>query len=129
MARGGLKRFAGALDSEVSSAIFAAGDVVKVEAQTSITNGAQSGRNHVPSVAPLPPNNDTGVLADNIEAVQTTPFTVEVSSNAPYSAYLEYGSSRMPARPFMGPALLLSRPKVEKLIAAAVTRAAKKAES
>jgi HK97 gp10 family phage protein len=48
---------------------------------------------------------------------------VEVSSNAPYSGHLEYGTSRMAARPFMGPAARKERANVVRLVTEAAKRA------
>lgn len=77
----------------VGKALFVAADEVKVEAQISLTTGAVSGKNHMPSKPGSAPNNDTGVLANNIEAVQVGPLKAEVSSNAPYAAIQEYGGT------------------------------------
>lgn len=121
-----LKRISGpTMEREVGKALFVAGNRIQVEAQISITTGAVSGKNHAPSRPGEPPNQDTGVLANNIETVQVEPLLVEVSSNAPYSAPLEFGSSRMAARPFMGPARDRKRKEVEQLIAKAVQRVTK----
>lgn len=120
-----LKRLTGGtFDREVGAALFAGADRIRVAAQISITTGAVSGSGHVPSTAPDPPNQDTGVLANNIEAAQTSdPLVVEVSSNASYSAPLEFGTSRMQARPFMAPARDKERQAVEDLVVRAVNRA------
>ena len=127
MGRGGLKNLIGNLDREVSKALFTAGEVVEAEAGRSITAGSMSGKNHLASAPGEPPNNDTGVLARNIETVQVEPFRVEVSSNAPYSAALEFGTSKMAARPFMSPAVQATRKKVQQIIADAVSRSTKSA--
>lgn len=58
------------------------------------------------------------MLANNIETVNKRPGVVEVSSNAFYSKYLEYGTSKMAARPFMRPA----RDKMEKPVRRFVQR-------
>lgn len=92
------------VEREVGSALFAAGNLIQVEAQISITTGAVSGAQHVPSKPGEPPKADTHRLADNIETLQVKPLVVEVSSNAPYSADLEWGTSKMGERPFMRPA-------------------------
>lgn len=119
-----LKRMSGPeLEQRVGAALFAAGNQIQVEAQISITTGAVSGKGHVPSKPGEPPNQDTGTLANNIETVQISPLKVEVSSNAPYAAYLEYGTSRMAERPYMRPAVERTRPKVLELIQLAVRRA------
>ena len=90
-----LKKLTGpAMIREVGQALFVGGQRIAVEAQLSITNGAVSGAKHVASLPGEPPNNDTGVLANNIETVQIAPLIVEVSSNAPYAGALEGGSER-----------------------------------
>lgn len=122
-----LKRLSGAgLEREVGKALFVGGNRIQVAAQISITAGAVSGKRHTPSAPGKPPNQDTGVLGNNIETVQIEPTLVEVSSNAPYSAALEFGTSRVAARPFMAPARDKERGDVEKLVADAVKRLAKR---
>lgn len=118
-----LKRISGpTMERQIGRALFAAGEAIQVEAQLSITRGAVSGKGHVPSRPGEAPNQDTGVLGNNIETVQKELLLVEVSSNAPYSAALEFGTSKMGARPFMQPASDKMRPEVEKLVTAAVKR-------
>lgn len=107
----------------VGAALHAAGEMIQVEAQISITAGSVSGKNHVPSLPGEPPNNDTGVLANNIETARKAPLVVEVSSNAPYAAALEYGTSKMAARPYMRPARDKKIPEVRALIVKAVNAA------
>ena len=46
----------------------------------------------------------TGRLRGSIVARQLGPAKWEVSAEAPYSAFVEYGTSRTPARPFFRPA-------------------------
>lgn len=111
-----------AMRRDLSKALFAAGDVVRTEAQRSITRGAVSGKNHVPSAPGEPPMNDTGILAANIETRRISDEEVEVSSDAPYSAPLEFGTSKMAARPFMKPARDKSLPEVQRLLRAAVKK-------
>ena len=107
----------------VQSVLFEAGQRIQTDAQTSITEGAVSGAGHVPSLPGQPPNNDTGVLANNIETLETGPFHVTVSSNARYSAALEFGTSKVAARPFMEPALQKNKKRITKRVAAAVNQA------
>lgn len=114
-----------AVTREIGMALFAGGELIQTEAQISITRGATSGKHHVPSKPGEPPNQDTGVLANNIETVQRKPLLVEVSSNAPYSAPLEFGTSRMAARPFMQPARDAKRKEVVALVQKAMNRAVK----
>jgi len=113
MAGGGMRR-------EIGKALFAGGERIAVAAQISITEGAVSGKAHVPSAPGSPPNNDTGRLAGNIETVQVDIGHVEVSSNAPYAAAQEFGNSRLPARPYMAPAAAAERKNVTELVRRAI---------
>lgn len=117
----------GSLEYQVGKALFAAGEAIQVEAQIGITTGSVSGKYHVPSAAGGYPNQDTGTLANNIETVQKKPLLVEVSSNAPYSSALEFGTSKMAARPFMTLARNAKLKEAQALVVQAVKRAAKQA--
>lgn len=122
-----LKRLSGgSMDREIGKALFEGGDRIRVAAQISLTTGAVSGKFHVPSAPGSAPNQDTGTLGNNIENVQIEPLLVEVSSNASYSSALEFGTSRMSARPFMAPARDAERGNVERLVVEAVKRAARR---
>lgn len=125
-----LKKLAGPdMTRYVGKALFASGEMIQVEAQIGITTGAVSGKNHVPSAPGQYPNQDTGVLGNNIETVQKEPLLVEVSSNAPYSAALEFGTSRMAARPFMSTARDAKRKEAEQLVKQAVAAAVRRSKS
>jgi len=108
---------------EVSAALHVAGQVIQAEAQHSITKGAVSGKNHVPSRPGEPPMNDTGHLKNHIEVTQPGPLRVLVTSNAKYSAALEFGTSKMAARPFMNPAARAKRTEVTMIVRKAVDSA------
>jgi len=110
---------------QIGAALFAGGEEIQIEAQISITNGAVSGKGHVPSRPGEPPNADTHRLADNIETVQVSPLRVEVSSNAPYAAALELGTSKMADRPYMRPAVAKKRKEVTALVRRAVNKIAR----
>lgn len=110
----------------IDSAVFELANRVQVDAQASITEGAVSGAGHIPSRPGEPPNNDTGVLANAIETLRGTEsgsIKYIVSSNAPYSQPLEFGSSKMAARPFLRPALEKNRERIGKRLAAAINQA------
>ena len=109
----------------VGQALYAGGEEIRAEAAHLITEGAVSGKNHVPSLPGEPPNEDTGVLRTNIETTQPAPLRVEVSSNAPYAVALEVGTSKMAARPYMAPATERKRKEVVALVGQAVSRATK----
>lgn len=104
----------------INRALFTGGSALAVEAQVSLTTGAVSGKAHVPSRPGEPPNQNTGVLGNNIEAVNVAPLRVEVRSTAPYARHLEYGTSKMAERPYMRPATARTRPKIVELIRKAV---------
>ncbi len=113
MAGGGMSR-------EIGKALFAGGERIAVAAQISITEGAVSGKAHVPSAPGTPPNNNSDRLRDNIETVQVDINRVEVSSNAPYAAAQEFGNSRLPPRPYMAPAAAAERKNVTELVRRAI---------
>jgi HK97 gp10 family phage protein len=110
----------------VGGALFAGGELIRGEASHMLTEGAVSGKGHVPSLPGEPPNEDTGTLRTHIETTQPGPLKVEVSSNAPYSAALEFGSSTISERPFMRPATARKRKEVVALVRRAVTAATKR---
>lgn len=109
---------------QITAAVFAEAQALQVDAQLSITRGAVSGKNHVPSAPGEPPNNDTGVLAGNIEANVTGVGKAETSSNAPYAAAQEFGSESqgLPERPYMRPAAAISKGRAPARIAEAVRK-------
>lgn len=111
-----------AMRRELSKAIFVAADMLTVEAAISITAGAVSGKNHVPSKPGEPPNADTHFLDRSIgtESFQSNLLKAKSVAFAPYAKALEFGTSKVAARPFMAPAAKLVRPKAQRLVAAAV---------
>lgn len=114
------------VDTAVGAVLYEGADMIKVEAQQSITRGAVSGRNHVPSNPGEPPKNDTGVLMRNIEAKRSGRLEAEVRSEAPYAAALEFGTSKMAERPYMRPARDKMLPKVRQRMADQMDRLVKR---
>lgn len=107
--------------------LYRAGQLIEAEAERSITEGAVSGEFHVPSLPGQPPNEDTGALRRSIEThirAEGKSPVVEVAAggpSAPYAPHLEYGTSKMAARPFMRPATDKHRADVAKEVAAQVS--------
>jgi hypothetical protein len=64
------------------------------------------GKVHYSSQPGEPPNNDSGVLAGYNFAHPTGRFSWEITNDADYALALELGTSRVEARPFMGPAVM-----------------------
>jgi HK97 gp10 family phage protein len=121
-----LRRLVGAEGvREVGKALFVGANRIQVRAQHSITEGSVSGKGHVPSRPGEPPNADTHALDRQIETEMVGPLKARVTSNDPKSKFLELGTSRMAARPFMTPAAEKERAAVTKLVRDAVNRVVK----
>ena len=118
-----LKRMAENTAREVLAKLYVAGQRIELDAERSITAGSVSGAGHVPSAPGQPPNADTRLLDGSIETeVQAQmPPTVTVTSKAPYAAALEFGTSKMAARPYMRPATERNRDDVTRLVGEAVS--------
>jgi len=115
-----LKRMANARQA-VARKLYQAGQLVELDAEQSITEGSISGAGHVPSEPGQPPNADTRFLDSNIETEIGGPGIVTVTSKAPYSAALEFGTDRgLEERPFMRPALQKNRAKIVKMVGEAI---------
>lgn len=105
----------------VGQALEVAGGEIRAEASHLITRNAVGGKFHVPSLPGQPPNEDTGHLRSLIEVERVAPLRVEISSNAEYAAMLEFGTSKMAARPYMGPAARNKRKRVVELVGKSVS--------
>lgn len=101
------------------------GQLIRAEAVKSIQSGAKSGivyqkynprRQHRASAPGQAPASDTGNLVSKIRVKQKDKNTTQVESGADYSAYLEYGTSKMLPRPFLFPAFEKSRGKIAKAV-------------
>lgn len=106
--------------SNVTQALFVGGQVIETAARLSITEGAVSGKNHVPSLPGEPPNADTHQLDTSISTRIVGRNRVEVYADAPHAVPLEYGTSKMAERPFMRPAAQRNRQKVADIVGRAV---------
>ena len=95
---------------------------VRNTADQGITEGNKSGRtytrrgiSHTASAAGEYPAADTGVLHTNIFTdVDSNGLGGSVESRAKYSEFLEFGTSKMAARPFMQPSAEATRPKLRR---------------
>lgn len=129
----GLRRLPIDAVSEVSQSLFAGGERIKATASRKITEGSAGGSSggkhqHIPSRPGEPPNEFTGHLRSQLAVTQEGPLHVRISSNAKYSAPLEFGSSKMAARPFLGPSAREEKKAVTDLVSRAVDRAIRKAK-
>lgn len=109
------------LQDPINRALYDSGERVRKDAQDSIRAGAVSGAGHVPSAPGTPPNADTHNLDLSID-VRLAPGrkSVVVAARAHYAAAQEFGTSRIPARPYMRPALQRSRSRTVMAVAQAV---------
>lgn len=121
------KAVLGKYDKQLKQIIAVGGQMVMNEAKKSVHSSGSSGRTyekynprrtHTASAAGNPPNTDTGYLANNIYLViDTDGLGADVESRADYSEFLEFGTSKMQARPFMQPALEANRRKIIQMFA------------
>jgi hypothetical protein len=123
------KRLTDDMIQALQPAVYAVADLVKTDAQVSITNGAVSGKGHVPSAPGTPPNNDTGDLANGIIVERIGPLAARVVSTAAHGAIQELGGSTgkavLPERPYMRPSAAKNREPGVKLMTVAVDRVLK----
>lgn len=110
----------------VGQALMAGAEEIKAYARQKITEGAVSGKFHVPSKPGEFPKNDEGILAAGIVPARIAPLRAEVSSNAPHAVPLEAGTSKMAERPHMGPSARAKRKRVVELVTKAVNIATQK---
>lgn len=89
----------------IAKVLFWGAQQIQLEAQLSITAGSVSGKGHVASAPGEPPNRDTGALDSQIETTEDPGnLRAQVTSNAPHAGDMEFGNSRVEARPYMAPA-------------------------
>lgn len=98
-------------------ALYVIGQRIELDAELSITAGSVSGKDHVPSAPGEPPNADTRLLDTSIDTTFAGENEVHVTSRAPYSAALEFGTSKMEERPFMRPAVEKNRGRAARELA------------
>ena len=102
-------------EKAVTQALFAGAEYIANEAALSITRGAVSGKNHVASKPGEAPNSDTHRLDRSIEGTKAGRLRAKVTANSGYASALEFGTSKMAARPFMRPARDKSKEHVRDL--------------
>ena len=120
-----LKNLEQDLEKPFREVIVGGAQLIRGEAIKSIQSGPKSGRiyekynprrTHKASAPGQAPASDTGNLVRNIVVKQENPDLVKVESNATYSSFLEFGTSKMLARPFLFPATERSRKKIAQAV-------------
>ena len=127
-----LSRLNKELEKPFQEVVKGGGQLIRAEAVKSIQSGGKSGivyekynprRSHRSSAPGQAPASDTGNLVSKIRVKQKNPNTTQVESGADYSAFLEYGTSKMQPRPFLFPAFEKSRAKITQAVFNRVTTA------
>ena len=107
------------LEQKAFTGINKAADILRNEMILSIEEISQ-GRVYGGHTASKPgdaPNTDTGRLVSSIQKKAISPTEMEVGSyNLEYAKYLELGTSRMEARPFVQPAFDKHKENIKKVI-------------
>ena len=120
-----LKNLEQDLEKPFREVIVGGAQLIRAEAIKSIQSGPKSGRvyekynprrTHKASAPGQAPASDTGNLVRNIVVKQENPDLVKVESNAIYSSFLEFGTSKMLARPFLFAATERSRKKIAQAV-------------
>ena len=113
------------LEQPFREVIAGGAQLIRGEAIKSIQTGPKTGRiyekynprrTHRSSAPGQAPASDTGNLVSQIMVNQKSPDEILVESNATYSSFLEFGTSKMLARPFLFPATERSRPKIAEAV-------------
>lgn len=122
-------------EAETARAVRATAQAIRNDAIISVKSHLSAGEvytrgtvKHVASKPGSPPNQDRGTLTRNIRVTMDDDLTADISSNAPYSAALEFGTSNIDARPFMTPAAEGQRVKHKERLQKAIMRAASDAK-
>jgi len=113
-----LNRLEKDMEPDFQEIVKGGAQLIRGEAIKSIQQGAKSGivyekynprRSHRASAPGEAPASDTGNLVSKILIKQKDKNNTQVESGANYSAFLEYGTSKMQPRPFMLPAFEKSK--------------------
>lgn len=106
--------------------VYEGADTIRAEAFRAVSAGSVSGKGHVASAPGEAPMRDTGTLQAGFETQQTGPVTAEFRAEASYSAALEFGTSKMAARPFVRPARDKMAPAIRKRFAEQIDKLIKR---
>ncbi len=78
------------------------------------------------SIVPVDSGNLRNSIHGSVEAEAPTELVGKVATSVEYAPYVEFGTSRMGAQPFLWPALRRSQKRIQQLFAAAVLSAVRK---
>jgi hypothetical protein len=127
-----LKLYGEKAEAELSKAVQATALTINSDIKKAIQGPPKTGRiysrgqkNHQASAPGEAPATDTGALVSSIVYKQETPLSAIVYSRLPYAYLLEFGTQKIEPRPSWVPAIEANRPIFQRLIDAALRRAAK----
>jgi HK97 gp10 family phage protein len=114
----------------VAKAVQQGGYLVLSSAVQSIQHTSASGRvytshgvSHTASAPGEPPATDEGTLVGSLQIwTSSDGMSIAVGSNLNYAPYLEYGTRKMAARPYLNPAFDVNREEILALITKAVNQ-------
>ena len=109
-------RITDAVNEAVANGMRGGVDLIVADAKRSVARGPKTGRiysyhgiRHQASAPGEPPATNTGVLINSIVGEVTTNADNKIQgyvrAGAGYAGYLEFGTRRMAARPFLNPAI------------------------
>lgn len=98
----------------LAAALAAAGPKAKAYASAATRRAAADVSGRAKMLAPV----DTGFLRSSISVTMNAPTDALIGPTANYGRYVEEGTSRMVAQPYMGPALDQVEPRFEAELAA-----------
>lgn len=119
-------------EAELSKAVNATALTINGEIKKAIQSPPKTGaiymrrgKKHQASAPGEAPATDTGALVSSITYKQEAPLTATVSSRLDYAYYLEFGTRSIDPRPSWVPAVERNTPLFNRLVNAALVRAAK----
>jgi len=113
-----LKRLSGNQVKALAGAIVYEGaDTIRAEAYRLVSAGSVQGKGHARSKPGEAPNREHGDLQAGMKAVKTGAVTAEFRSESDHALPLEFGTSKMAARPSTRPARDTKKPEIEKRFA------------
>ncbi len=122
-----LKRFSYTQQTEVDHAIRDSVYLLEAEVKKKLSRGGRGGRLYKNgrsqrSAPGEPPKTDSGRLVGSISHSFSFLYA-EVGAGVHYAGYLELGTSKMAARPYLAPTLAENEDKIKNLIEQALMRA------
>ena len=127
-----IARYGAKAEAELGKAVAAATLTITNDIKRAIQGPPKTGRLynrrgnivHRASAPGQAPATDTGALVSSIAYKQQSPMEATISSRLKYAPWLEFGTRKMAPRPAWRPAVEKNTPLFQKLVEAAIKRAA-----